>query len=73
MPKLLETYQSFVERFPKLKEFWEKVAEAGQEELLGIKTIWLVKLGIAIGAMKEGAFHSSARKALIQKIFQEEI
>lgn len=73
MPKPPQTYESFIQRFPKLKEAWEKIAEAGKEGPLDEKTLRLVKLGIAIGAMREGAVHSSVRKALALKITVEEI
>lgn len=73
MPKPPETYEAFIERYPKLKEAWEKIADAGKDGPLDEKTIRLIKLGVAIGAMKEGAVHSSARKALAQNISQEEI
>jgi len=73
MPKPPQTYESFIQRFPKLKEAWERIAEAGKEGPLDEKTVRLVKLGISIGAMKEGAIHSSVRKALALNISQEEI
>jgi alkylhydroperoxidase/carboxymuconolactone decarboxylase family protein YurZ len=73
LPKPPETYESFVQRFPKLKEAWEQIAEAGKDGPLDQKTIRLVKLGIAVGAQKEGAIHSGVRKALSLNIAQEEI
>ncbi len=73
IPKPPQTYESFVKRYPKLKEAWEKIAEAGKEGPLDEKTIRLVKLGISIGAQKEGAIHSSVRKALAMNITQKEI
>src|SRR3989338_6980504 len=73
LPKPPETYESFVHRFPKLKEAWEQIAEAGKDGPLDQKTVRLIKLGIAIGAQKEGAIHSSVRKALALNITQEEI
>lgn len=73
LPKPPKTYESFVERFPKLKGAWEQIAEAGKGGPLDQKTIRLIKLGIAIGAQKEGAIHSSVRKALSMNISREEI
>jgi 4-carboxymuconolactone decarboxylase len=72
-PKPPETYESFIQRFPLLKEAWEKIAEAGRDGPLDEKVIRLIKLGIAIGAIKEGAVHSSARKALASDISLKEI
>ena len=62
-PKPPKTFLEFAERFPKLKEGWESIAEAGREGPLDERTVRLVKLGIAIGAMREGAVHASVRKA----------
>jgi len=73
LPKPPETYESFVQRFPKLKEAWEQIAEAGKDGPLDQKTVRLIKLGISIGAQKEGAIHSSVRKALSLNISREEI
>jgi hypothetical protein len=41
-----------------------KISEAGREGPLDPKTVQLIKLSIAIGAMREGAVHSGVRKAL---------
>jgi len=72
-PKPPKAYQTFVRRFPKLGEAWEKIAEAGREGPLDGKTIQLIKLAIAIGAMREGAVHSGVRKSLGGGISVEEI
>ncbi len=58
-----KAYQRFVKRYPKLGEAWERIHEAGDEGPLDARTARLVKLGIAVGAMREGAIHSSVRKA----------
>jgi alkylhydroperoxidase/carboxymuconolactone decarboxylase family protein YurZ len=63
LPKPPQTFLEFAERFPKLMEGWEALAEAGRVGPLDERTIRLVKLGIAIGAMREGAVHASVRKA----------
>ncbi|RMF66863.1 MAG: carboxymuconolactone decarboxylase family protein [Calditrichaeota bacterium] len=68
-----KTYQEFVKRFPKLGEAWENIAAAGKSGPLDEKTQRLVKLGIAIGAMREGAVHSSVRKARALDISDEEL
>jgi alkylhydroperoxidase/carboxymuconolactone decarboxylase family protein YurZ len=55
-------HQLFVRRFPKIGQAWDLVNEGG-EGPLDARTQRLVKLGIAIGAMREGAVHSGVRKA----------
>jgi 4-carboxymuconolactone decarboxylase len=72
-PKPPKTYEVFVRRYPKLAEAWEKISEAGREGPIDGKSARLVKLAIAIGAMREGAVHSSVRKALADGISVEEI
>lgn len=71
--KLPEMYESFTRRYPKLKEAWEKIAEAGKDGPLDEKTMRLVKLAVAIGSLKEGAVHASIRKAVDLNIPREEI
>lgn len=59
-----EAYREFVRRYPKLGEAWES-ARAGEEDgPLDEKTSRLLKLGVSIGAFREGAVHSAVRKAL---------
>lgn len=62
-----------MKRYPKLGQAWEAIHEAGGKGPLDEKTVRLVKLGIAIGAMREGAVHSSVRKALAMGISRQEI
>jgi alkylhydroperoxidase/carboxymuconolactone decarboxylase family protein YurZ len=73
IPKPPKTYQAFVKRYPKMGRAWECVAEAGRDGPLDEKTIRLVKLALAVGALREGAVHASVRKALAMGINQEEI
>ena len=73
MPKPPKTYQLFIERYPKLKEAWECINQAGNVGPLDEKIIRLVKLGIAIGALREGAIRSSIRKAESVGISKDEI
>jgi alkylhydroperoxidase/carboxymuconolactone decarboxylase family protein YurZ len=68
-----KTYQQFVGRYPKLGQAWELIGESGKEGPLDERTCRLVKLGIAIGALREGAVHSSVRKALDLDISAEEL
>ena len=56
-------HRDFVRRFPRIDEAWELVSAAAEAGPLEPRTARLVKLGIAIGAMREGAVHSSVRKA----------
>ena len=68
-----KTYKSFVERYPELGQAWELVRRAEAKGGLDGKTLRLVKLGIAIGGMKEGAVHSAVRKAVAAGVSSEEI
>src|SRR5262245_47761830 len=73
LPKPPKAYDEFTQRYPKLAKAWKQIAEAGAEGPLDEKTARLIKLAIAIGAMREGAVHSSVRKALAMGISTEEI
>lgn len=73
VPTPPKAYRRFTARYPKLEEAWELIAEAGREGPLDARTARLVKLGIAMGAMREGSVHSSVRKALAAGISREEI
>ncbi len=66
-------YREFVERFPALARAWETIHAAGKEGPLDAKSRRLVKLAVAMGAMREGAVRSSVRKALAMGIPLEEI
>ncbi len=72
-PQPPETYQQFVTRYPKIAQAWESIAVAGREGPLDEKTVRLIKLGIALGAMREGAVHANVRKALALGISPLEI
>jgi len=56
-------HRQFVRRFPHLGEAWDLVNEEGAAGPLDAKSQRLLKLAIAIGAMREGAVHSGVRKA----------
>ena len=56
-------HQQFVGRFPRLGAAWDLVNEEGSRGPLDARTQRLLKLGIAVGAMREGAVHSGVRKA----------
>ena len=67
------TFDEFSAAFPKLREAWDLLGDAAAEGPLDEKTQRLIKLGIAIGAMREGAVHSSVRKARSLDITSEEM
>ena len=73
MPKPPKTYKNFIKRFPKLGEAWSLIGKGGREGTLDGKNIRLVKLAVAIGAMREGPVHSNVRKAIAEGISREEI
>jgi alkylhydroperoxidase/carboxymuconolactone decarboxylase family protein YurZ len=62
--KAPKTYSDFRDRFPQLDAAWDSIREAERAGPLDDKTTRLIKLGIAIGAQREGAVHSALRKAL---------
>ena len=68
-----KAYTRFVERFPDLGEAWDLIHRQGGTGPLDAKTVRLVKLGIAMGAMREGQVHASVRKALKMGIDKAEI
>jgi alkylhydroperoxidase/carboxymuconolactone decarboxylase family protein YurZ len=72
-PKPPTAYRAFVKRFPKLGEAWDAIHEAGMGGPLDAKTARLVKLAVAIGALREGAIHSSVRKARAMGVTTAEI
>jgi len=68
MPKPPDLHRQFVQQYPKLEQAWELIAAEGREGPLDEQTGRLVKLAVAIGAMREGAVHASIRKALAMGI-----
>ena len=66
-------HQAFVRRFPELGRAWDLAREAGQSGPLDEKTVHLVKLAVAFGALREGAVHSSVRKGLAAGVSRDEI
>ena len=56
-------YEEFVTTFPQLGEAWDAARRQEESGPLDEKTRRLVKLGIAVGAMRQGAVSSAARKA----------
>ena len=69
-----KTYTAFVARYPALGKAWDLLHEGGRAAgPLDELDMSLVKLGIAIGAMREGAVHSAVRKALEAGVLPREI
>jgi len=73
LPKPPKTYVEFSKTFPKLREAWDLLGEATKDGPLDGRTARLIKLGVAIGAMREGAVHSAARKAEAAGVSREEL
>jgi 4-carboxymuconolactone decarboxylase len=71
--KAPKTYRSFTERYPDIGAAWELLRKAESTGGLDERTLRLVKLGIAIGGMKEGAVHSAVRKALAAGVTTGEV
>lgn len=72
-PKPPRTFHDFTKTFPTLRKAWDLMGDASKEGPLDDRTARLIKLGVAIGAMREGAVHSSARKALALGATQAEL
>ena len=68
-----QAYREFMARFPKLGRAWDLAGEAGSEGPLDAKSVRLIKLAVAMGAMREGAVHSSVRKAVAAGATADEI
>jgi len=72
-PPAPKIHQEFIARYPDLGKAWELMAEAGRTGPLDDRMVRLIKLAVAMGAMREGAVHASVRKARAQGITAEEI
>ncbi len=68
-----KAYQKFVSQFPQLGSAWEQTREAERQGPIDGKSVRLLKLGIAMGAMRQGSVHSAVRKALAAGATPEEI
>lgn len=68
-----KAYNEFIAQFPKLDQAWRAINEAGTVGPLDERGQRLVKLGIAMGAMREGAIRSGVRKAAAMGIEPEAI
>ena len=72
-PPAPKTHGQFTARYPSLAKAWEEIAEAGRQGPLDEQTQRLVKLAVAIAAMREGAVHASVRNARAMGIDTEAI
>jgi len=68
-----KAYTDFIASYPQLGEAWEKAREQEVDGPLDERTRRLVKLGIAVGCMRQGAVSSAARKARGAGASEEEI
>lgn len=68
-----KTYRDFVAKYPELGKAWDLTREATRKGPLDEHTLHLIKLAIAVGALREGAVHSSVRKALAAGVPKEAI
>lgn len=68
-----KSYQRFVSRYPRLGQAWEAAREAELDGPADEKTRRLLKLAIAVGAMRQGAVTSAARKALDAGATEDEL
>ena len=67
-------YDAFITRFPKVGQAWELLSAGAREAgPLDERSCRLAKLGIAIGAMQEGAVHSAVRRAISAGVTPQEI
>jgi 4-carboxymuconolactone decarboxylase len=71
---LPDIYVSFRERFPQVAQAQDRLAtEVDAAGPLDERTSRLVKLGIAVGSLSEGAVRSNVRKALAAGATTEEV
>ena len=69
-----DVVQQFAERYPDVWNAYNQLGEAaGKFGPLDSKTQRLIKLGIAIGAARQGAVNSHARRALKEGITPDEL
>ena len=73
MPEPPATFKDFIATYPELARAWEQAQDAARKGPLDLKTQRLVKLAIAMGAMREGAVHSAVRKARAAGASESEI
>jgi alkylhydroperoxidase/carboxymuconolactone decarboxylase family protein YurZ len=72
-PRPPATHRTFIRTYPDLGKAWELIGKAGRSGPLDARAVRLVKLAVAMGAMREGAVHSNVRKALAEGLTKQEI
>ncbi|MFQ5526694.1 MAG: carboxymuconolactone decarboxylase family protein [Thermoanaerobaculia bacterium] len=72
-PRPPKAFRAFTKKYPRLAQAWELIAEEGRTGPLDERSQRLVKLGVAMGAMRQGAVHSGVRKALALGVTREEL
>jgi 4-carboxymuconolactone decarboxylase len=72
-PKPPDTFTEFARRFPELAASWKLAGEAARQGPLDNRTCRLVKLAVAVGALREGAVHSAVRRALAAGLTPAEV
>lgn len=71
---LPDVYVDFRQRFPEVATAVDRLGDASDGAgALDERTVRLVKLGIAAGALAEGAVRSNVRKALAAGVSEDEI
>lgn len=73
LPNPPKAYNAFVRRYPEIGKAWEMLSAAGRDGPLTDREARLVKLGIAMGAQREGAVRSNVRKARAEGISEREM
>ena len=68
-----KAYREFVQTYPHLGAAWDKARDQEGDGPMDEKSRRLVKLGIAVGAMRQGAVSSAARKARAAGVSDDEI
>jgi len=72
-PEPPEAYREFIQEYPELGDAWQLLNQAGQKGPLDEKMQRLLKLAIAMGAMREGAVNSNVRKSLAMGVTKQEL
>jgi len=62
LPEPPKPFLAFSARYPALASAWEQLHDAGEAGPLDARTRRLIKLAVAIGALREGAVRASVRK-----------
>jgi alkylhydroperoxidase/carboxymuconolactone decarboxylase family protein YurZ len=73
VPKPPKAYEEFIKRYPAIGRAWDDLSVAGRDGPLDANSQRLVKLALAIGAMREGAVHANVRKAMAAGVSREAI